>query len=397
MLAVSKVAAASPVSSFYIGPLERCSVRRLLSTSATRFNAKCGPTGIVFMNMGGPSSVEETHDFLYQLFADNDLIPISKNYQPAIAKWIAKFRTPKIEKQYREIGGGSPIRRWSEYQAKKVCEILEETHPQGAPYKPYVAFRYARPLTDETYKEMLKDGVKRAVAFTQYPHFSYSTTGSSINELWRQIKQLDPQRTIQWSTIDRWPANRGLIDAFAENIEAKLLEFPESVRDKVVLLFSAHSLPMDVVNTGDAYPAEVAATVYHVMSKLNFKNQYRLTWQSQVGPKPWLGPQTAKIAEQLAPTADGLLFIPIAFTSDHIETLHEVDLGIIDESPHSAKLKRCESLNGNETFIRGMAEEVKEHLESAERYSKQLPLDFKLGKSNDPVQDLDEMFQPTKA
>ena len=235
---------------------------RLFSTS--RGLLQKPPTGVVFMNMGGPSTVPETRDFLYQLFSDNDLIPISRKFQPTIAKFISKFRSPKIEKQYEEIGGGSPIRKWSEYQVKRVCEILDKTCPESAPHKPYVAFRYAKPLTSETYQQMLKDGVRKAVAFSQYPQFSYSTTGSSINELWRQIKALDPERTISWSVIDRWPTNKGLVKAFAENITAKLQEFPEEVRKDVVLLFSAHSLPMDVINTGDAYPAEVSATVYHL-------------------------------------------------------------------------------------------------------------------------------------
>lgn len=360
---------------------------RLVVNTARYYSQRAGkgPTGIVFMNMGGPATVPETYDFLYQLFSDNDLIPISAKYQPIIAKFIARFRTPKIAEQYKEIGGGSPIRKWSEYQSARVCEILDEIHPETAPHKPYVAFRYAKPLTGDTYEQMLKDGVQRAVAFSQYPQFSYSTTGSSINELWRQIKTLDPERNISWSVIDRWPTQPGLIKAFAENITKKLEEFPAEIRDKVVVLFSAHSLPMDVINTGDAYPAEVGATVYHVMKELKFKNPYRLVWQSQVGPKPWLGAQTAAISEFLAPKEPGLVFVPIAFTSDHIETLHEIDLGVIGESEHRDKLKRCDSLNGSETFIKGMADLVKDHLDNGPRFSNQLELDFALGKSSDAI------------
>ncbi|GCE97940.1 ferrochelatase hem15 [Zygosaccharomyces mellis] len=357
-----------------------------------RYSSSSSPTAIVFMNMGGPSTVKETHDFLYELFSDNDLIPISKNYQRTIAKYVAKFRTPKIEAQYSEIGGGSPIKKWSEYQSSEVCRILDSISPETAPHKPYVAFRYAKPLTHETYGKLLQDGVERAVAFTQYPQFSYSTTGSSLNELWRRIKQLDPQRKITWSTIDRWPDNEGLTSAFAENIRRKLQEFPQEIRDNVVILFSAHSLPMDVVNTGDAYPAEVAATVRKVMHKLNLSNPYRLVWQSQVGPKPWLGGQTSEIVEYLAPKEDGLLLVPVAFTSDHIETLFELDNEVIGDSEYKHKIKRCDSLNGNETFIQGMAELVKEHLSSSELYSNQLPLDLKLGKSNDPITDLNQVF-----
>ncbi|CAB4255537.1 similar to Saccharomyces cerevisiae YOR176W HEM15 Ferrochelatase [Maudiozyma barnettii] len=382
-----------------------CSIKRATTVSTTNVLKRCfsqgyqlnksQATGVVFMNMGGPSTVEETHDFLYQLFADNDLIPINKRFQPLIAKYIAKFRTPKIEQQYKEIGGGSPIRKWSEYQSVKVCKMLDEISPETKPHYPYVAFRYAKPLTEETYQKMLDDGITRAVALTQYQQFSYSTTGSSINELWRQVKKLDPNRSIVWSTIDRWPSNKGLVDAFVANIRNKLKEFPEEIRDEVIILFSSHSLPMDVVNTGDAYPAEVAATVYQIMSKLKFKNPYRLTWQSQVGPKPWLGAQTLAISKFLSEMdsskVPGICLVPVSFTSDHIETLHEVDIGMIEESEHKDKLKRCDSLNGSEILTKGLAEMVKDHLKSGELYSKQLKLDYLLGKSSDPA-DLDQLF-----
>lgn len=370
-------------------------LRRCFCQSQIYNKSKKDATGIVFMNMGGPSTIEETHDFLYQLFADNDLIPINRRFQPLIAKYIAQFRTPKIEQQYKEIGGGSPIRKWSEYQSTRVCKILDEISPETKPHYPYVAFRYAKPLTDETYQKMLNDGVTRAVAVTQYQQFSYSTTGSSINELWRQVKKLDPNRSIVWSTIDRWPTNKGLIDAFATNITKKLKEFPEEIRDKVIILFSSHSLPMDVVNTGDAYPAEVAATVSQIMTKLKFKNPYRLTWQSQVGPKPWLGAQTLAISKFLTSIDNtkvpGICFVPVSFTTDHIETLHEVDIGMIQESVHKDRLKRCDSLNGSDILINGMAEMVKTHLKSGQLYSKQLPLDYLLGKSIDPA-NLEQLF-----
>jgi len=130
---------------------------------------------------------------------------------------------------------------------------------------------------------MQEDGVTRAVAFTQYPQYSCSTTGSSLNELWRLSKKFDPENKIKWSVIDRWPTHDGLVSSFAEHIKAKLDTYSQEDREKVVILFSAHSLPMSVVNRGDPYPAEVAATVWAVMNKLGFSNPYRLVWQSQVG------------------------------------------------------------------------------------------------------------------
>lgn len=371
----------------------RSGTSRCFSSSSAAFKRQHNGTAVVFMNMGGPSTIPEVHDFLYKLFADGDLIDLGVGrFQRLLAKFISARRTPKIEKYYKEIGGGSPILKWSNYQAAEACKILDKTNPDTAPHKPYVAFRYARPYTEDTLQKLLDDGVTRAVAFSQYPQFSYSTSGSSINELWRQTQKLDPQRKIEWSVIDRWPDHPGLIKAFAGNIKEKLAEFPESVRDKVKILFSAHSLPMDVINSGDAYPAEVAATSYAVMKELNFSNPYRVVYQSQVGPKPWLGAQTAKLVEKIEDDSEGIVLVPIAFTSDHIETLHEIDLELIGESKHKDIIKRAESLNGNQTFIEGLADIVGSHLKSGQLFSNQLPFDCQLGVGRDVFKHPSELF-----
>lgn len=324
--------------------------------------------------MGGPSTVPETHDFLLRLFSDSDLIPLGR-FQGLLAKFIAKRRTPSIEQNYKDIGGGSPIRKWSEYQAQEACKLLDELSPQTGPHKPYVAFRYANPLTEDTYKQMLNDGITRAVAFSQYPQYSYSTIRSSLNELNRLKKSLDSQQQIQWSTIDRWPTHPGLIKAFADNIRTQLNTFDPAVRDKVVILFSAHSLPMDVVNQGDPYPAEVGASVYAVMQELGFSNPYRLVWQSQVGPKPWLGAQTQKMVNALEDDnkVEGMVLVPIAFTSDHIETLHELDIEVKDSLKNPNIYRRAESMNGNPLFIEAMADVVNTHLNDLpDRHQKQV-------------------------
>lgn len=353
-----------------------------------------GPTAMVFMNMGGPSKTSEVHDFLSRLFADGDLIPLGP-LQGYLGPFIAKRRTPKIQKQYADIGGGSPIRKWSEYQAAEMCKILDKIRPESAPHLPYVAFRYADPLTEEMYTKLLEDGFGkgkggRAVAFTQYPQYSCSTTGSSLNELWKWRQRLEsPTRnsnltaaeaegSIKWSVIDRWPTHEGLVEAFAQNIEAALQKYPEELRDSVVLLYSAHSLPMSVVNRGDPYPAEVAATVWAVQERLGRRNPYRLCWQSQVGPSAWLGAQTSDTVKNLVKKGQkDLVLIPIAFTSDHIETLFEIDQEVIHEANElgaDGRVTRAESLNGNMTFIRGLADLAKAHLDSGEVCSRQMGL-----------------------
>jgi len=193
------------------------------------------------------AQIPEVHDFLSRLFHDSDLIPLPA--QRLLAPWIAKRRTPQIEKQYEEIGGGSPILQWTRAQGEAMCQLLDEMNPESAPHKPYIAFRYARPLTETALDEMKADGVQRAVAFTQYPQYSCSTTGSSLNELMRVAKKQGwgANGEIEWSVIDRWPAHRGLAKAFAENIRRALQEYPEERRNDVVLLFSAHSLPIEIV------------------------------------------------------------------------------------------------------------------------------------------------------
>lgn len=344
---------------------------------------------MVFMNMGGPSTTDEVHSFLSNLFSDADLIPLGR-LQNYIGPYIARRRTPKIQKQYAEIGGGSPIRKWSEYQAAEMCKILDQTSPETAPHKPYVAFRYANPLTEQMYQQLLADGFGggkggRAVAFTQYPQYSCSTTGSSLNELWKWRQRLegkrttgdvDPEGSIKWSVIDRWPTHPGLVEAFAQNIEKTLQEYPPERRDNVVLLYSAHSLPMTVVNRGDPYPAEVAATVHAVNQRLGMKYQYRLVWQSQVGPQPWLGAQTSDTVKNLMKKGNtDLILIPIAFTSDHIETLYELDKEVIGEDAEGHEgVKRVESLNGNPVFIQGLADIAKTHLHSGVACSRQMTL-----------------------
>ena len=153
--------------------------------------------------------VQETHDFLKNLFLDGDLIPLP--FQRFLAPVIARRRTPQIEKQYSEIGGGSPILRYTQLQGEGMAQLLDELHPETAPHKSYVAFRYARPLTEATAKQMQADGIKRAIAFTQYPQYSCSTTGSSLNELYRQRK-VDGIGGVEWSVIDRWGTHPGFIE-----------------------------------------------------------------------------------------------------------------------------------------------------------------------------------------
>ncbi|CAO1634274.1 unnamed protein product [Parajaminaea phylloscopi] len=327
------------------------------------------PTAILMMNMGGPPTLPEVGDFLSRLFHDRDLIQLP--FQKRLAPLIAARRTPKIVEQYRKIGGGSPILRWTKIQGEEMCKLLDELHPSTAPHKPYVAFRYARPLTEEALDEMARDGVQRAVAFTQYPQYSCSTTGSNLNELYREIMRRQergaPEGNIEWSVIDRWPTHEGLVEAFTQRVKDVLATYPAETRHTVPIMFSAHSLPMQIVSgRGDPYPAEVAATVSAVMARLGWSNPYRVTWQSQVGPSAWLGPQTSDTVKGWAKQGyKDAVVVPIAFTQDHIETLYELDLELVEEAEeHGMHLKRAESLNDHPLFIKALADLATAHLSS---------------------------------
>lgn len=175
------------------------------------------------------SQASETYDFLRNLFLDGDLIPLP--FQSILAPWIAKRRAPRIEQQYIDIGGGSPILRWTELQGEGLAALLDELHPATAPHKSYVAFRYARPLADETAKRMKEDGVKRAIAFTQYPQYSCSTTGSSLNDVYRKSRA-GLFSGINWSVIDRWGTHPGFIEVSAHDL---------LISNPLIHLFSLHA------------------------------------------------------------------------------------------------------------------------------------------------------------
>lgn len=336
-----------------------------------------GPkTGILMLNMGGPEKSEDVHGFLNNLFHDRDLMRLP--VQSKLAPWIAKRRTPKIIEQYNQIGGGSPIKKWTEIQGQGMVEILDKISPETGPHKFYIGFRYVNPLTEDAIEAMEKDGIQRAIAFTQYPQYSCSTTGSSLNAVYRHYRNRAEPSSMVWSTIDRWPTHPGLVEAFVECIQEEMEKFPEEDRDDVVILFSAHSLPMSVVERGDPYPQEVGATVSRVMEALGHSNPYRLVWQSKVGPMPWLGPQTDHAIKGLARRGkQNILLVPIAFTSDHIETLYELDLEYaqhLGAELNVKSIKRAPALNDNKTFIKTLADLVKTHLDDNIACTKQLPL-----------------------
>ncbi|XP_044748296.1 ferrochelatase, mitochondrial [Coccinella septempunctata] len=324
-------------------------------------------TGIVMMNMGGPQKIEQVYDYLHNIMTDRDMIqlPFAQDY---MGKWIAKRRTPEVQKKYSEIGGGSPILDWTNKQGELLCKKLGEILPNHGPYKHYVAFRYVNPFTKDAFEEMKRDGIEHAVLFSQYPQYSCATSGSSYNAIYNYLKNNEAMKDLKISVIDRWSSHPLLVKCFADLIKEELHKVSEKNRKDTIILFSAHSLPLKAVNRGDPYPSEVGTTVNLVMNELKYCNPYQLVWQSKVGPLPWLGPFTDEAIEGYVKQGKkSFVIVPIAFVNEHIETLHELDIEYCQELAEKVgveEVRRVPAPNVQPIFISALADIVKHHFEN---------------------------------
>ncbi|XP_063372104.1 ferrochelatase, mitochondrial [Cydia amplana] len=330
-------------------------------------------TAIIMLNMGGPETTDQVGGYLLRIMTDRDMIQLP--VQSRLGPWIAKRRTEEVQKKYSEIGGGSPILKWTNTQGELLTKKLDQLSPETAPHKHYVAFRYVPPFTADTFSQLEKDGVDRAIIFSQYPQYSCATTGSSLNAIADFYRDRSVPKNIEFSMIERWATHPLLAEVFAERIREKLAKFKETVRDDVLILFTAHSLPLKAVSRGDTYPHEVAATVALTMSKLRVPNPHRLVWQSKVGPLPWLQPYTDDAIKAYSKQGKKhLILVPIAFVNEHIETLHELDIEYCDEVAKEAgviQIERASAPNDHPIFISALADVVATHMKSGPRVSKQ--------------------------
>jgi ferrochelatase len=307
-------------------------------------------TAVLLLQMGGPDSLEAVEPFLLNLFADREIIKIGPAFlQPLIARFIVRKRAPRVRENYRQIGGGSPLRELTEAQARALEEKL------GPDYRCFVAMRYWRPFTDEALSAIRREGITRIIALSLYPHYSRATTGSSINELNRRLA--GSGLTVEY--VDRFYDHPLYIRALTEKVEEGLAGFPD--RTAVDLVFSAHSLPQSFIREGDPYLSHIMETVRLVVERLG-KVKAHLAFQSRAGPVKWLEPSTDEVIRELAAAGSrSMLMVPLSFVSDHIETLHEIDieygaeareLGITD-------FRRTASLNCSPLFIDCLADLVR--------------------------------------
>ena len=321
--------------------------------------------GVVLLNLGGPDSLEAVEPFLFNLFNDPEIInfPLSFLFRKRLAKLISSRRAPSIQKQYEKIGGRSPIVELTNRQAGLLEENLRE---KGIDAKVYVAMRYWRPFTEDVVEKLEKDGIGRVVLLPLYPQFSKATTGSSFKEWERQIAGKGNLNGLKTERVEHYYDFEPYLDAIIERINQTFERFPEEVREEVHILFSAHGTPMKLVREGDPYSGQICETVSAVKERGGWANEHTLCFQSKVGPQKWLTPATPDVVEELAARGvKHMLVVPIAFVSDHLETLFELG----HEYAHLAKEKGVEryevmeGLNESALFAESLAQLVVRSLE----------------------------------
>ena len=252
-------------------------------------------TAVLLLQMGGPDSLEAVEPFLLNLFSDRDIIRLGPAFlQPVLARWIARRRAPKVEAQYEKIGGRSPIRELTSAQAI----ALEEKLGQG--FRCFPAMRYWRPSTIEALAAVKKEGISRIFALPLYPHYSRATTGSSFNELRRVLTLAGVKLSV--SCIKSFHNHPLYITAVARTLDEGTRLLPRG--EEVILLFSAHSLPVSFIESGDPYLSQVEETVRLVMERFP-EIRHDLAFQSKAGPVKWLEPSTEKAIARLAARAAG--------------------------------------------------------------------------------------------
>jgi len=314
--------------------------------------------GVLLLNLGGPERLEDVRPFLYNLFADPEIIRLPLPWlQKPLAWLIATMRHRRSRENYRQIGGGSPIRQITEQQAHALAQQL---HQMGHPARIYVGMRYWHPFTEEAIAQIERDGVEKLVILPLYPQYSISTSGSSLRLLERLRQAGTYLAHIEHTVIPYWYQRPGYIEAMVDLIRQTLDNLPAP--DHVHLLFSAHGVPRSYVEKdGDPYQEQIETGVALIIKALNRPNAYTLTYQSRVGPVEWLQPYTEDVIPELgARGVRDLLVIPISFVSEHIETLQEIDMEYRELAHQSGIINfhRVPALNVHPRFIQDLAEAV---------------------------------------
>ncbi|MDZ8030236.1 ferrochelatase [Nostoc sp. DedSLP04] len=317
-----------------------------------------GRVGVLLLNLGGPDKLEDVGPFLYNLFSDPEIIRLPFRWlQKPLAWFIATRRTRTSQENYKQIGGGSPLRQITEAQGEALKEQLGFL---GQEVNIYVGMRYWHPYTEEAIAQITQDKVEHLVILPLYPQFSISTSGSSfrlLDKLWQEDPKLQP---IDYTVIPSWYKQPGYLQAMAQLIAQELEQFPNP--NDVHIFFSAHGVPKSYVEeAGDPYQVEIEECTALIMQTLNRPNAHTLAYQSRVGPVEWLQPYTEDALKELgAEGVKDLVVVPISFVSEHIETLQEIDIEYREVAEESGihNFRRVPAPNTHPVFINALAELV---------------------------------------
>ncbi len=273
-------------------------------------------TAVLLLNLGGPVNLHQVEAFLFNLFSDRELIklPGPAWFQPIYAKGIARFRRKGTSKKYAEIGGGSPLLRQSALQASALRDALRKAG-RTEPVK--LLFRYTQPRAAGLLKALKRQGITRLLPVTLYPHDCIATTGSSIREL--EVEATKCGMSVLRG-VRAYATDSDYLDAVEAPLRAALEELPYAT-----VIFSAHSLPMSQIEAGDPYEEEIKATVEALKARIgDLPGGSILAYQSRVGPIRWLTPSLKKVLGDFG--GRDVIILPLSFVSEHIETLHELDI-----------------------------------------------------------------------
>ena len=317
--------------------------------------------GVLLFNLGGPETLQDVKPFLYRLFSDPEIIRIKWGpARKALAYTIATLRRKKSEGYYRQIGGGSPLRRLTEEQARALAGELRS---RGKDVETFVGMCTWRPFLSEAIERIEKSDIESLVILPLFPQYSVTTTGSGFAAL-RSLIDTRPsfkKRAVQW--VRSWSDQPSYIGSFEQSIRRELAKF--SNPDSVHILFSAHSIPESYVRNGDPYLEQTKKTMELIMERLGGRNPNQLSFQSKIGPVKWLAPLTNDVIVQLGKQGiRDVLVVPISFVSEHVETLYELDILYkkVAEEAGITNFRRVPTLNSDPAFIRALAEIVESRL-----------------------------------
>jgi protoporphyrin/coproporphyrin ferrochelatase len=306
-------------------------------------------TAVFLMNLGGPRSLAEVEPYLYELFSDPLLITAPFGpFRPLIAKLISKLRAPSSAEKYALIGGKSPLVEGTEAQARALQAAL------GPGFGCHLAMRCGQPNTEAAVREALAAGATRALALPLYPQWANATTLSSLVELRRVWPKERPL-----AEVCTWHDHPGYLDASAAALREVLAGVPAELRDRVLVVFSAHGLPMSQVKKGDPYPRYVEISARETARRAGVAT-WQITYQSKVGPAEWLGPDTVQFLERNA-AGKAVVTVPIAFVSEHLETLYDMDILAREAAAKAgaALFRRVPALGTRPDFIAALADLVR--------------------------------------